>query len=482
MAKNRFTQLLITVSVLLFTLVTLAHNLIYFRQYCYSAYDLGIYMEAVQKFGWSNWNPFLSTRGVGFLNDHWHPALMLAKIPTLIFPTSTSLFLTEIFFVVATALVPLYLVKEKLLRLDLAAIICMYLVLDQRTFEAAMAFPVHPAVWANFLLMLATAFIIRKKSEGIVIALLFAASFFGEQFAFCLLGYSLVLFFVSIRSPYRFGVLIFALLWAWFCLMGRSFLTGPILHQTDRVALDMGSFISKYSWDRAQAKNVFKFFLEFLPLLVVAVKGRRVFGFEKSTGLLIAGIFFPLILGRILSGSFGHQYDTLLVTAIGAFSLWAFSKTEKFSLSQGFLTGSLVFFCLVSFSKFEQAYGVVAEKKLQNCIHARDIAATAKVRSKDLSEAFDEAAKGNPREIFALGNLVPNLVERFPTAEVICLGMPAQVGALPDWMIIERGVCGDPWPFDQGSLESKRTNLLTQFPQLSEKKETGCIFSAHKKL
>jgi uncharacterized membrane protein len=180
MVKERSIRLLIAVSVLLFVAVTLAYNLIYFRQYCYSAYDLGIYMEAVQKFGWGNWNPFLSTLGVGFLNDHWHPALILAKIPTLIFSTSTSLFLTEIFFVVATALVPLYLVKEKLLRLDLAAIICMYLVLNQRTFEATMAFPVHPAVWANFFLLAATALIIREGKEGIVLVLLFAASFFGE--------------------------------------------------------------------------------------------------------------------------------------------------------------------------------------------------------------------------------------------------------------------------------------------------------------
>jgi hypothetical protein len=436
-------------------------------------------MEAVQKFGWGNWNPFLSTLGVGFLNDHWHPALILAKIPTLIFSTSTSLFLTEIFFVVATALVPLYLVKEKLLRLDLAAIICMYLVLNQRTFEATMAFPVHPAVWANFFLLAATALIIREGKEGIVLVLLFAASFFGEQFAFCFMGYSLVLLFVSERSPRRFWVFISSVFWVWVCIAGRSFLTGPILHQTDRVALNLGSFISKYSWDRAQLKNIFKFFLEFLPLLFIAVKGRRYLHLEKSSGLLIAGIFFPLILGRILSGSFGHQYDTLLVTAIGAFSLWVFSKTEKFSLSRGFLTGALLFFCLVSFSKFEQAYGVITEKKLQNCIHTRDVTAASEARSKGLKEAFDYAAKRNPQEISALGNLVPNLVERFPVADVICLGMPSKEGGIPDWVIIERGVCGDPWPFDQSSLESKRQNLLGQFPQLKSRSESPCLFSAY---
>jgi uncharacterized membrane protein len=475
MGKERSIWLLIAVSVFLFAATTLAHNLIYFKQYCYPAFDLGIYMEALQKFGWKNWNPFLSTLGVGFLNDHWHPALLLAKPFTLIFSTSTSLFLVEIFFVVATALVPFYLVKKGLLRFDLAGLICMYLILNQREFEAAMAFPVHPAVWANFLLLLATALIVREGSDRVVFLLVFAAGFFGEQFSLSLLGYSLGL----VIQKKRLGLigLVFSAGWVWFSLFGRGIFVGPILHQTDRIALNIHDFFGKYPWNISQLKNVFKFVIEALPLLFVISKSKS--SFDKPSGVLIAGIFLPLILGRLLSGSFGHQYDTLWITAIGALALLVLSSS-KLTLSPGFLAGACVFFCVMSYSKFERAYGVVTESRLPNCIHSRDIKNVVLSRNQDLAQAFQEGGASSPQTIFALGNLVPNLVESFPKAEVVSLGVQPPDGSIPDWIITERGACGDPWPFDQASLKSKQESLLAQFPQLSKVKESPCLFSAHK--
>jgi hypothetical protein len=473
MSKDRSIQLLITVAVLLFVVTALAHNLVYFRQYCFPAFDLGIYMEAVQKWGWRDWNPFLSTLGVGFLNDHWHPALILAKIPTVFFSTSTSLFLTEIFFVVATALVPFYLVKKGLLRFDLAALIFLYLILNQRQFEATMAFPVHPAVWANFFLLFAAALIVKEGNDLAVFILLFVSGFFGEQFSLCLLGYSLGL--IIQRKSLGFIGLVISCLWVWFSLSGRSLLVGPILHQTDRVAFNVSGFVAKYPWNLAQLKNIFKFVLEALPLLFVFWKGKR--RLNRSSGILIAGIFFPLLLGRVLSASFGHQYDTLWVAALGAMALWILSES-RMGLSAGFLTGALVFFCAISYSKFERAYGVVTATKLQNCVHAKNVADS---RLYALNEALVEMKRSSPREIFALGNLVPNLVENFPAANVVSLGVDSRPGERPDWIITERGVCGDPWPFDQESLESKKENLLSQFPELIMVQESPCLFWAHGK-
>src|SRR6185312_2050608 len=66
---------------------------------------------------------------------------------------------------------------------------------------------------------------------------------------------------------------------------------------------------------------------------------------------LIGGLFFPLVVGRVLSGSFGHQYDALLVICAASVAL-VFLPGAK--ISNKFLVASFALFFILSISKFDK--------------------------------------------------------------------------------------------------------------------------------
>jgi hypothetical protein len=475
-------------SALLFVGVSLAHNLIYFKNFCFPSFDLGIYMEAVQKFSFTHLNPYLSSLGVNFLNDHWHPALVLAKIFTPFFQLSTSLFITELVFTVTLAFLPFLVSKRGYFDSGTAALLSMYLLLNQRQFEATMAFPVHPAVWANALLFFAVVQLIVSSSttrartlhsDLLIFGALFLTGFFGEQFSFTLLGYTLVFLVVSPRKKLGIFSLIFSGFWVWFSFSGRAHLIGPILHQSERVATSLASLREKYSWDRRQLVTVAKFFLEASPLVFLGFKFRKTLVINKVQVALVGGIFGPLLLGRVLSNSFGHQYDTLLVCAAAAFAALIFSSVKNIRTGNSALALSLVFFLLCSYSKFERAYGVLTMKKLQNCVHAPQVEIVNSSRIGGLTAAIRQLGVSiDSKNGLASGNLVPNLIQASsPEAHIFTLGIKVEPLPQSDWLMIEHGSCGDPWPWDETKIESFIEEIEID-PAYRVVEKTPCLFFA----
>jgi len=111
--------------------------------------------------------------------------------------------------------------------------------------------------------------------------------------------------------------------------LGRGLLVGPLLHQAERVSFNPLVVLGKYSWDLSQARAVLEFFLELVPLAFLYWKYRvRAANGTGVRFLLIFSIFAPLILGRVLSNSFGHQYSPILICAVAAFLFVPFRSIQ----------------------------------------------------------------------------------------------------------------------------------------------------------
>jgi hypothetical protein len=473
---------------LLFAGVSIAHDITYFRNFCFSSFDLGIYMEAVQKVSFTRLDPYLSSMGLGFINDHWHPALAISKVFTPFAPLSTSLFLCELLFVLCLAFLPYLVSKKGLITPGAAALLSIYLLINQRQLEATMAFPVHPAVWANALLFFAVVKLITSSSKDadrdlssdlIILGTLFLAGFFGEQFSFALLGYAIVFLCVSPRKKLGLFAVITSGIWVWFCFSGRALLVGPILHQAGRVATSFSALVGKYPWSFGQLGHIIKFFFEALPLIFFGFKFRKNFVGDKVIFALVTGIFGPLLLGRALSASFGAQYDTLLVCAAAAFAMVTFAAMKRLEVNRSALALSLVFFLFCTYSKFERAYNVLTEKKLQNCVHSPQVALINSERIKNLTETIHHLEGSfSDKNGLVSGNLLPNLVESSSKeAHIFTLGVEVDPAVRFDWVVIEHGVCGDPWPWDENKVEAFIHTVETDLNFRVVKKDP-CLFFA----
>jgi hypothetical protein len=72
-------------SSIIFVCVTVFYNLHEFRTFCSATYDFALFLQVIKDFSWHNMNPYLLNLNVSFLNDHWHPGLILDRIPGLFF-------------------------------------------------------------------------------------------------------------------------------------------------------------------------------------------------------------------------------------------------------------------------------------------------------------------------------------------------------------------------------------------------------------
>jgi len=406
-------------SSIIFGCVTVFYNLHEFRTFCSTTYDFGLFLQAIKDFSWRNMNPYLLNLNVSFLNDHWHPGLILARIPGLFFSLSTSLILTEVFFLLVAAWVPFLLVKKNQLHLSCAVFINMYMLLNYYQWKAVF-YPVHPAIWAHFFLMLGSFFVIKsEKKYGLAFFTILLASCFGEQFSLSLFGFSIATFFCIRRYFLSLFSIFFSLIWTWFHLSGRAYFLGPIFYQTDRVAFYPLEVFKKYNWDLYQLKSILLFFAVNLPLFYFISKKMKKKDFLDF--LPILGIFAPLVLGRILSGSFHAYYDSTCICALASLGM-LFFKSSQLVISYRSLVFSFVFFLLFSYFDLRMAYNTVINRK-NKCIRMKEnVSSIQKERSQNLRNAIEIIENQGGAHILVFGNLVPNFIEAFPQANIYTLG------------------------------------------------------------
>ena len=467
--KPEYYYLLAFFSSALFLVVSIVYSLDQYRSFCTTNFDFGLYLQAMKDFSWKNLNPYLLSLNTYFLNDHWHPGLLLGLIPSVFFPLSTSLLLTEIFFFLFTSWVPFLLVKKNQLHLSSAVFINIYLLLNYYQWKA-LFFPVHPAVWANFFLILASFFVTKSERKyGLAFFMVFLSSFFGEQFSLALLGFSLAMIFSFRKYFVSFLCVLFSLVWVWFLLSGRAYILGPIIHQTERIAVNPLEILKKYNWDLNHLKSMCLFLGIHLPFFYFLRK--KMYKKDWFDLLPILGIFAPLVLGRILSGSFHFHYDSLLICAVASLAMVLFRK-HQIIIPYRSLVFSLLFFLLFSYSKFRWAYYAVVHKE-SYCVHVKkDASLIFKERMQNLENAMAMIKQQGGTQIFVSDNLAPNFLEAFPDASVYTVGsvLTNQTKTI-DWVVLEHGRCGDSWRIKY--LKDENLNALMKAPGLKVLKHTG---------
>jgi hypothetical protein len=422
-------------------------------------------MEAVNRWNWRDLNPFLTTLGFGFFNDHWHPALLIAKPLSFMFSTSTSLFITELTFYLLAAALPLYFAIRGYVSSSSALLISIFLLLDKSVLEALVALPIHPAVWAHLPLLMGSFLLTVDKSESPKISIaaafmIWSSNFFGEQFSLSALGLSAAWIILEPRRKSGYFFCAVALITCWFTLSGRELIFGPLLHQTERVAFSFSGLLSKYNWDSQQLLSLGSYFISISPLLYLMASSKDFKNKFRAT-FIVTSIFGPLILGRLLSNSFGHQYSALLTCAVAAF---AFVFLKDRVISKKALISCSVLFALFSASKLERIYNVLVSNNFYNCVDKSKSDLQKQARVRDLTEAVEFIqidSKDSALTVLALGNLVPNLVESVDSNSEIWTLAPglSETSDPVDWIITERGTCGDPWPWTKEKLNEKSIEL-----------------------
>jgi len=405
-------------------------------------------MEAIQKFAKGDLNPWLETRQIFFLQDHWEPFDLLVSPLTYLMPLHVLSFLFELFVILVTGYVLVVAVRCQKNGPLFGAFLFVLFLLNRDLFEVAY-YPIHPSTWAIFPLMLLTYWIYQldnklnfKKTLGLwgIYFLLVSSQ---EQFAAT--GVGLVIAFLifpktrKIAVPFSFLVI----LSLWWLVKGREIFLGELFVHSDRIKWSWTEVLLLYKWDVNQLATLVRFLLSYLPLYVALWFSR---GHWNKSGFLklvvFLGAFGPLLMGRIMTNSFGLHYNMPIVVFMMGLGLILITPTI---ITRKFLFYSALFTLLMVNNKMAKAYRTVVQKDLPRCMREVGTSEAVSNRQKTLESVLDFVrSQGASFSIIVSGNLVPNFIEALPESKIFQLGAFEITSADHfDWIVLERGVYGD---------------------------------------
>ncbi|MGE3973981.1 MAG: hypothetical protein AB7F59_05590 [Bdellovibrionales bacterium] len=473
-----------------------AYNFHLYSHFCQHTYDLGIFLEAFKKLSFADWNPYISTRQITILQDHWEPILVLLSPLARFFSLPGFGFGVEIaFFILAGLSLYLSARDQSSQKRDLAICLAILFLLHRETFEAVF-YPIHPSTWAVFPLMLAGLFIptlmpnqlgkhVSLQKEPFytqfvrLLAIVILLNLFNEQYSLAALGLVLGAFLFLPRRLPTLLVLPFSLAFVWWAFQGRSSIVGQMFHHTDRLKLNPLLLLQSYNWDLPQFKTLLLFFLGFAPLIFFLIKSIPHWNRNhlRHFGVWL-GLFSPLILGRLLSGSFGLHYNVILVVA--AIVLFFLLIDVKEWPKKSIASWIFAFAILMSLGKWGKVYATVIQDKMPNCMRIDTSSGNhftnVSNRQKKLNHIYDLISlESGPTKVLALGNLVPTLLS-IPHAEVFHLGAFQITNSESfDWLVVERGVYGNHNGVPPEKLEALIKNLKFR-PELQIISDDATLF------
>lgn len=437
-------------AIFLFASSVLTRNFYLYDNFCFHNYDLGVHLEAIKRFSEGSLNPWIFGRQIHFFQDHWEPIDLLISPLARLLPLHIVGMGVEVLFFCLAAIVILFFSHKNLL---VGVFFSILLILNRDIFESAY-YPIHPGAMVILPLALMAVLLPQRKN---ILPLLLSFIFltcFSEQFS--LAGVGLVIALALFRET-RGWALIFApvvLVACWWVLKGRELFIGPLFAQHFvRLKLSPHEFLQIYNWDRSQLMTVLKFILGFIPLGWVLWESRKSWTRKHLISfILISGLFSPLLIGRILSNSFGFHYNIAVVLGLIAIGIALVdpSKLNPKVISMTFL------FCLVfSNNKLMKAYRTVANHELDRCVREFSTAATLGERKDYLNEIAENISNQNDeKKVLVSGNLLPNFLEK------IGAGQLYQLGAFEvtdtdhfNWVVLERNFVGDNSPVPQEEVE-----------------------------
>lgn len=348
---------------ILFLALILPVSIAWLRYGCLPAYDMGIFTEVLQAAWRFEWDPYLTVRESYVIQDHWDPITLMIGYSTwpLSFLVSAPAFLLwfepTIIFVAAA-----YLRRALLARgfSEQRAWLAFASVLFARVTWNALSFPVHPAAWALLpqlgLVIWFYDFFLGQRRQEILSYLCWSLFLWtcGEQFSVALVAANFILLLVAPRRRLEiFGLLLVSVGMAWWSLYGRIHVHGSIFDHPGRVSFNLFVVWAKYKFDSEFFRRLGESLLAFiLPMLLIVQEIRRLGSSHLSWlqrwnslrfPLVVCAFISPLLLGRLLSNSWGFHYGMIVAGFFGM----GFFLNKNFSLSKR-RANILVVLCLLS--------------------------------------------------------------------------------------------------------------------------------------
>lgn len=450
--NNKHYIILGLAAALLFCVAAMSRNYYLYEIFCQKNYDFGIFVEAIRENAKGEINPWLNTRQIYQFSDHWTVIMSLISPLAKIFPVHHVALWGEMFALLGVGFALIYLVRKERVSAAWAALLMGFFYLNRDTFEAVY-FPIHESTMAAFPLMLLGLLILSWDTEssnslGLKISLLATALFlclFSEQFSFAVLGLSIGLFFFTRDKTFALGLFILGLALSWWMSFGRAEVFTPVFpYYQQRILISFESFLNKYVLNFVDAKSFILHFVGMAPLLYVLWKNRATVRTRIRPIMLVLGLFGPLILGRIIAANFNLQYIVVIVI------FWVvlfFVALPRPNIPQKTVIIGLLFFLIWSNNKFRKPFQTIVSHEALECARGKvtsDMMADRQERIKKALALLSDQTQGKPFRILANGNFLPNLLVRFPQAEVFQLGSYRILSTdIFEWILIETEPFGE---------------------------------------
>lgn len=406
--------------------------LINWSRYCYRAYDLGIYAQALNRLSLTDLNPYLPIRSLHIFSDHFDPILILFAPLAKIIESSLAMIVVELGFILATALVLLAYIAKKKIDPKLGNTLILLFLMSTGT-QTALHFPGHPGTWVVLPLILLAITMASNHRLGILLS---AASLllFKEE-SVPILG-SLALYF-GFRKRKDLALPLAGISIAGFVAI--FWYRTQIL--TDYQSYS-GQFLAPWKSDffatllqRLTSSGLQKVYLylllPFIPLLIWAKRTK----YPINLGMGVAGLSYFLI--RFVAGRWDLHYEIPVAACLIGLFLTSQRNQSQPPARTIWLTAMLVVACQ------HQYYGKVFyrtyfEGGMQDCPSDHE-------RLTELQYAREAILERRGATIFASGILAPRLIE---FGEVHHLETSTKINEQSGAFLLiqEKGPTGYPWP------------------------------------
>lgn len=479
---------------LFFVVLVLWRNIWMYQNFCQPTFDIGIFVDFVQRIAHGDLNPYSTVRQIAQYVDHFTPVLLMVGAFGQLIPQPYLLFIVEVAFIAFVAGV-LWYAKVKGITSSAATVFAIGLAFLNRDMFETGFFPVHPAVWAMPFLISMALFAqkdlvlrghdISASSLRWMILLWLLISATDEQYSFVGLGLGLALIITEKVSVRSLVVLVAGATMVWVAHAGRRLMAGELMpYYEQRIPTDLNAWIAKYSWTADSFKTGFQHILVLLPLIFVIRKPvfRYLLTHWKYV-VVLGGIFGPLILGRILTGNFGFHYNIVMIAFFICVVCFLLDPERAAKLQFKRMTFSVIvilFMAVLSVGKWKRPLTAQVWGDGLNCKRREVVMSDFRARTESLNTNVErlKTISSVGENWIALSNLTTNLMAELPGRNIFCLcGFEIRNAEFMDGMITERGRFGEFVGF-QSELNEKAIAAVRAVPGIEILEDSEDLFVA----
>ncbi len=434
---------------------------IFFQQYCFNNYDLGIYAQAIHLLSLKNPNPWLSVRDIHLFNDHFDPILFtLLPIKGLVQPALLGI-RTEM-TVALLGLIPLLvIVRKELLSITSFLFVATFSLFTPVVLDAYF-YPIHPGTWSLLPLSLTLMFLLLNKWPWALFTFAFVL-LCKEEFPIVGIAIASALF---LQKKYKasFGFAAVSIAWGILVFVLRPHILGPSGQYTGAVSGASGlALITNPKSLISIGERLLCFFLPlfFVPLVFppvsrISQEQRKQFKQQLWFILPAAATLAALLCVRLLGGWwFSHRSAPLAIALIYCvIPLLHPSLPQPKHKAWQF---AFVLLFAVALPNIQMGFRAYTGRTFQSHCPANPI------RIQQLNFAKDIFLKLPAGSSLIEGNIIPAVVERPNIAHAGASALPLEKIR---YLFLEKNSAGDQWPLTTEGLNQ----LVSQWRKNSNTK------------